>query len=59
MFGANENSPLNLFFASGKHEGWINIYSTSATGAIYDSEEETRKMANSYCKATVKIEWEE
>ena len=52
-------SKRDLFFASEKHEGWINIYSTLTTGAIYDSEEEARKMANPYCIATIKIEWED
>lgn len=54
-----EESDIDLFFAPKKAEGWINIYSNSTTGAIYDSEEEARKMADSHCIATIKIEWEE
>ena len=56
----------DLFFASEKKEGWINIYKSKSMGApiggtIYDSEEEAEtegKRGKNYI-ATVKIEWEE
>ena len=57
---------LDLFFASEKKEGWINIYKSKSMsapigGTIYDSEEEAEtegKRGKNYI-ATVKIEWEE
>ena len=53
-------SPLDLFFASKKHEGWVNIYPGPITGvAIYKSEEAAKDCANKEVIATIKIEWEE
>ena len=57
----------DLFFASEKHEGWINIYHNSE-GAyyvmvcpIFESKEEAEKIGKRYINymATIKIEWEE
>ena len=51
----------DLFFATEKHEGWVNIYSGSIKygGEIYDTENDARNSATSDVVATVKIEWEE
>ena len=58
---------LDLFFATEKHEGWINIYHNSE-GAhyvmvcpIFESKEEAEKTGKRYINymATIKIEWEE
>lgn len=57
----------DLFFASEKHEGWVNIYRDSNigctyTGGVFDSPEEAERAAQqkigSYV-TTIKIEWEE
>lgn len=60
-----DNSSNDLFFAPEKHEGWVNIYRSSANSndpycfnVIYTSEEEARRKGGTAC-ATVKIEWEE
>ena len=55
---------FDLFFASEKNEGWVNIYRNEVyneayCGKIYDSEEEAKSHANSATLATAKIEWEE
>ena len=56
----------DLFFASEKHEGWINIYKRSSNNDYYpsqiyqikeDAEKDGREW-NNYIK-TIKIEWEE
>lgn len=53
-------SPTDLFFASQKHEGWVNIYAGPITGVvIYKSEEGAKGCANKEVIATIKIEWEE
>ena len=53
-------SPIDLFFASKRHEGWVNIYPGPITGvAIYKSEEVAKDCANKEVIATIKIEWEE
>ena len=52
-------SPIDLFFASKRHEGWVNIYPDSSIGGIYTSEEEARNAASPSCISTIKIEWEE
>ena len=57
-------SPYDLFFATEKHKGWINIYrDTILSGAyykyIYPSEEDAKENACSGAIATIKIEWEE
>lgn len=57
---------IDLFFATEKHEGWVNVYkefesNTNYMGGICNSEEETKKKTdiNGIYLATVKIEWEE
>lgn len=55
---------LDLFFASEKHEGWVNVYRSVGLvdlccRCIFDSEEEARRNADETAVATVKIEWEE
>ena len=62
----NGDSKYDLFFASEKHEGWVNVYRgdigiTSFSSKLYISREEAEKAGktNSYYVATAKIEWEE
>ena len=59
----NEESPRDLFFASEKHEGWINLYksgiSWSLGTSIWQTEEEAKKWVGAADYATtIKIEWE-
>lgn len=57
----------DLFFASQKYEGWLNVYRHTDTeevtfGAIlHTSREEAEKIgrADEYYAATAKVEWEE
>lgn len=65
-FFKSEETPLDLFFATEKLEGWINLYKCEnstkcyTSSYPYDSEEkaiELGKMSDNYLK-TVKIEWE-
>lgn len=65
-FFKSEETPLDLFFATEKREGWINLYKCEnstkcyTSSYPYDSEEkaiELGKMSDNYLK-TVKIEWE-
>ena len=54
----------DLFFATEKHEGWINLYKSgngwSLGTSIWQTEEEAKKWvgATDYV-TTIKIEWEE
>ena len=57
------NSHLDLFFATKKHEGWINLYksgiSWSLGTSIWQTEEEAKKWVGAADYATtIKIEWE-
>ena len=57
-------SYLDLFFASEKHEGWINLYksgiSWSLGTSIWQTEEEAKKWVDAAdYVTTIKIEWEE
>ena len=60
------DSCLDLFFASEKHEGWVNLYNLSEgpyLGSVYSSKEVAESMSKK-CGlhpyiATIKIEWEE
>ena len=56
-----EESINDLFFATEKHEGWVNIYpgSIKYAGEIYDTENDAKNSASSCVVATIKIEWEE
>ena len=58
------DSYLDLFFATEKHEGWINLYksgiSWSLGTSIWQTEEEAKKWVGAADYATtIKIEWEE
>lgn len=60
----NDTSKNDLFFASEKHEGWVNVYRDLGLGGlrcrcIFDSEEEAKRNGGETAIATVKIEWEE
>ena len=64
----NFDSQVDLFFATEKHEVWVNVYRRSnedaygiSFGCTYSSEEEAKSNIVPYrdCVATVKIEWEE
>ena len=60
-----QTNGYDLFFASERHEGWINVYFGSednilSGGCIYNSKEEAEKVG-SECSGyitTSKIEWE-
>lgn len=62
----SEETPLDLFFASEKHEGWINVYLDAENDGyvgtcIYKSKEEAEESGKKWSGyiTTVKIEWEE
>ena len=57
LFGVDSSD--DLFFATKRKEGWINIYPDSSIGGIYTSEAEARNAASPSCISTIKIEWEE
>ena len=59
FYTGDTNHYLDLFFATERKEGWINIYPDSSIGGIYTSEEEARNAASPSCISTIKIEWEE
>ena len=57
------NSHLDLFFATEKHEGWVNVYKSesdwSLGASIWQTEEEAKKWVGAADYATtIKIEWE-
>ena len=62
-FNDGRNSPYDLFFASEKHEGWLNIYKERSYcyggSVIYPTEEAAKTAADPAPVATIKIEWEE
>ena len=60
-YNDNYDSRNDLFFATEKHGGWVNVYRSGGLGCrcIFDSEEEARQNADEGAIATVKIEWEE
>ena len=58
------NSNKDLFFASEKHEGWINVYKPesgwSLGTSIWPTEEEAKEWIGAADYATtIKIEWED
>ena len=66
-YPSNRNTPYDLFFASEKHEGWINIFKYNfgepfiGDMHIFKSKEEAEESAKNdrtYAKS-IKIEWEE
>ena len=65
-------SPIDLFFAPEKHEGWVNIYKAGVQretlgylqtryvgSSIWPTEEAAKAAADLDPVATIKIEWEE
>ena len=60
-FLSDIDANCDLFFATEKHEGWVNIYSGSKKfgGEIYYTENDAKNSASASVVATVKIEWEE
>lgn len=62
IFVNGVESNYDLFFASEKHEGWVNVMGLKSNemycGFIYKSEEEARRNGGETAIATVKIEWE-
>lgn len=57
----DSNEKEDLFFASEKKEGWINIYKNNLVHGIYSTEKEALQKipAGWPYITTVKIEWEE
>ena len=56
-----ETNDYDLFFASEKHEGWVNVYRDFdglMCGSVFATEEDAKCKAKTAI-ATVKIEWEE
>ena len=55
--------PYDLFFASEKHEGWINIYKYGSkyitSEIIYTKKEDAIMGKNKNYLTTIKIKWEE
>lgn len=66
-FFDNSSDNKDIFFATEKHEGWINIFKSPDNIAvlgqysIFESKEDAEKNGKDckYYVATVKIEWEE
>lgn len=65
-------SPIDLFFAPVKHEGWVNIYKAAVPretlgylqtrymgSCIWPTEEDAKTAADADPVITIKIEWEE
>lgn len=67
LYIANTQSLRDLFFASKKHEGWVNIYSDKNGKCFmnsiypYASKEDAKNFitVTNFYVDTVKIEWEE
>lgn len=60
LFSLSEEN--NLFFATEKHEGWINIFDNTYPGSmIFDTKEvaEGQGMLFAGYVTTIKIEWDE
>ena len=56
-----ETNDYDLFFASEKHEGWVNVYrdfDDMMCGSVFATEEDAKCKAKTAI-ATVRIEWEE
>ena len=56
-----DDSNFDLFFATEKHEGWVNVYrclDDMMCGSVFATEEDAKCNAKTAI-ATVKIEWEE
>ena len=66
LYGTMNDSPLDLFFAPEKHEGWVNVFKSSKgnnviTSDIFESKEEAEEAGKNYNNyiVTAKVEWEE
>ena len=68
VFFAAEEDDLDLFFATEKYEGWVNIFESVGDGHRYVGHDcifESKEKAEKYGKTcsnyitTIKIEWEE
>ena len=60
-FRPDNEAHRDLFFASEKHEGWVNVYrdfDDVMCGSVFATEEDAKCNAKTAI-ATVKIEWEE
>ena len=61
----NEESLKDLFFATIKKEGWVNLFKdeelTFINGDVYENEKDAKEAAQGESDfiATIKIEWEE
>ena len=58
---AGETNNYDIFFAPGKHEGWVNVYrclDDMMCGSVFATEEDAKCKAKTAI-ATVRIEWEE
>ena len=59
----NDDSTYDLFFATEKHEGWVNVYKDGdhfySSMDIFKTKDEAEALSCSSCIATVKVEWEE
>ena len=60
---SNMSTDFDLFFATEKHEGWVNVYKSgnnwSLGASIWQTEEEAKKWVGAADYATtIKIEWE-
>ena len=56
-----ETNDYDLFFATEKHEGWVNVYrdfDDVMCGSVFATEEDAKCNAKTAI-ATVRIEWEE
>ena len=56
-----ETNDYDLFFATEKHEGWVNVYrdfDDVMCGSVFATEEDAKCNAKTAI-ATIKIEWEE
>ena len=62
-FYGNNDSCLDLFFATVKKEGWVNVYKNEdvvfLSEKIYKSEEDAKEYKSPDYITTIKIEWEE
>ena len=65
-FSPGEEYDCDLFFASEKHEGWLNLFKDLGIiygGCVYTSKDEAKEEEYPTNKeshvATIKIEWEE
>ena len=64
-FYKDNDSCLDLFFATVKKEGWVNLFKdeelTFINGDVYENEKDAKEAAQGESDfiATIKIEWEE